>query len=480
MDEGRQYSAPVTRKTLLKGMVGVAATAGISGLWSGSPAREANLARSEYAYDGQGPSVRVDLTSATGKTVQPYLYGYATGALLVNDCQLADNGVAESSAETLGPSLIRFNTSAGTIIKTVFANGVGKPDWNPFAPWVQRRGDFLKRGGRLIFGIGPSGGDTSIPPAIWADYARATAMHFREIGQEITYWEVGNECDPMGPKVYSQYFNAIADALHSVNHAYLVGGPVASWWNGIDLPAFVSQSGSRLGFIDFHSYPVSGEDNMQTAYERAAAFPDVMQARKAVAGTAAARLPIGLLEYNMNGDEQQDGAYGLPAQAKITGAVYISLLLTRAFSSAPGFTMAGLWDLVADSNYGVIGNVQDKYNYHAIDEQGWYLRQAARRLPGQQVLARTTVPELQVLATRSGRGFSIQLVNYNLSEERSVAIAVTGRKPDSQVGRWELSARNPSGRSSTLTSLTRVSLPPQSIVIVSGQRIDVATGSAVG
>ena len=336
---------------------------------------------------------------------------------------------------------------------------------------MQHRGDFLANGARLVFGIGPRAGDTSLSPATWAQYAKATALHFREIGQEITYWEAGNECDPMGAVVYSRYFNAIADALHSVSPAFLVGGPVASWWNGIDLPAFISQSGARLGFIDFHSYPVSGTESTQAAYEGAVAFADVLSARKAVAGTVAASLPIGLLEYNMNGEKQPDGLYGLPAQGTITGAVYAALLLTRAFASDPDASslMGGLWDLVGDSNYGAIGNARDKTNYHLIDEQGRYLRQAARLMPGQQVTATTTVADLQVLATRNGQGFSVQLVNYNLGKKQSVAISIKGRTTSSPVARWELSATYPNGLLSTAPSLSQVPLPPQSIVILSGQ-----------
>jgi len=471
----------VSRQTFLKGMAGAAAAAGISALWeTGAPARGAGLARSMDPRAAQRFSVKVDLSSATGKTVQPYLYGYATGALLANGCGLAANEAAEGSAETLGPSLIRFNTSAGTIIQTVFAGGPSQPDWTPFAPWVQHRGAFLGKGGRLIFGIGPGSGDTSLPPATWAQYAKVTALYFREIRQEITYWEVGNECDSMSPWLYSQYFNAIADALHSVNRAYLVGGPVASWWNGIDLPAFIGHSGSRLGFIDFHSYPVDNSNSAQEAYARAVAFPDVMKARRAVAGTVAADLPIGLLEYNMDGARQPNGTYGLPAQGTITGAVYAALLLTRAFASAPGFTMGGLWDLVADSNYGVIANAQRRTNFRAIDEQGWYLRQAALRMPGHQVPASTTAPELQVLATRSDRSFSIQMVNYHLSQERSVTVTVKGRRPGSPIARWELSAKDPNGLNSTTASLTQVSVPPQSIVILSGQRDDATALQSAG
>jgi hypothetical protein len=469
MNTERQRSVLVSRQTFLKGLAGVAAVAGIRSLRTmGSPALEAYSTRSASPDSSQRASVTVNLSRATGRTVQPYLYGYATGALLNDDFQLAANGVIESSAKTLAPSLLRLETSAGNIIQTVFAKGIDRPDWTPFSRWVQHRGNFLKAGSRLIFGIGPGGGDTSLPPATWAEYARATALHFRGIGQEITYWEAGNECDPMGAVVYSQYFNAIADALHSVNRAYLVGGPVASWWNGIDMSTFVSLSGTRLGFIDFHSYLVNNADSMQTAYERAITFGEVKQARQAVAGTVAAKLPIALLEYNMNGGPQPNGTWGLPVQGTIAGAVYAALLLTQAFASDPRFTMGGLWDLVADSNYGAIANSYDKNSYHAIDEQGWYLRQAARLMPGQQVLATTTAPDLQVLATTSGRRFSIQLVNYNLKKAQSVTVGVGGRTTSSPILRWELSAHYPSGHGSTTASLTQVAIPPQSIVILNG------------
>jgi hypothetical protein len=474
MDTEPHHSVPVSRHTFLRGVAGVAAAAGIRGLGTigpsarGPSAREASPTRSAHRDVGALGSVTVDLWHATGRTIQPYLYGYATGDLCDNDFLLAANGTVESSAKTLALSLIRFNTSESTIIQTVFANGVSHPNWAPFSRWQQHRANFLGTGSRLVFGIGPNNGNTSLPPATWAQYARATALHFQEIGQQITYWEAGNECDPMGAQVYSQYFNAIADALHSVNGAYLVGGPVASWAEGIDLPTFIKLSGTRLGFIDFHSYQLSTADSTQTAYKKAATFPDVMSARHAVKGTVAASLPIGLLEYNMNGSPGPNGTYGEPAQGTITGAVYIALLLTQAFGSDPNFTMGGLWDLTTDSYYGAIGNAQAKFSYQAIDEQGWYLRQAARLMPGQQVSATTTAPDLQVIATKSNRRFAIQLVNYNLSQEQSVAISVKGGITGSPNTRWELSSRYPSGHLSTMASLIQVPLPPQSIVILSG------------
>ena len=200
MDAQRQHSAPVSRQTFLKGMAGVAVVAGTRNLWTGgSPSRAANSARPAQQHGSQQASVMVDLSQTTGATIQPYLYGYASGTLLDNNFQLAASKAAQTSAKTLTPTLIRFNTSASTLIQPVFAQGFSQLNRVPFSHWVQHHADFLRdHPGRLVFGIGPAGGDTSIPPAAWAQYAAATALHFREIGQKITHWEVGNECDLMG------------------------------------------------------------------------------------------------------------------------------------------------------------------------------------------------------------------------------------------------------------------------------------------
>ncbi len=89
-------------------------------------------------------------------------------------------------------------------------------------------------------------------------------------------------------------------------------------------------------------------------------------------------------------------------------------------------------------------------------------------MPGHQVRATTSADGLQVLATSNDQSFSVQLVNYNLSEQQSATIKVEGGTPSSPVARWELSARCPDGHASTVASLAQVPLPPQSVVILSG------------
>ena len=421
------------------------------------------------------PNATVDLSAPTGKVLGKRLYGYATGALFNFDFDLAADPAVQSSAEFLDAPLLRFNTpSSGVndsyqpLFPLVFANGVENPDWSPLRNWVNNRQAFLGSDGLLVFGIGPAGGDTSLSPSVWASYATATARYFRSIGQEVMYWEVGNECDGMGAHTYSTYFNAIADALHAVNCKYVVGGPVGSWFNGIDLAQFVKYCGaSRIGFIDFHSYSVASTDSIETAYSKAATFSDVASARQVIAGTAAANLPIALLEYNMNAEPQPDGSYGLPIQGTVPGAVYVALLLAQGFMSDTHFSQAGIWDLVSDSNYGVIGNSQQDGDFRDVDPQGMYLRQAAQLLPGAQIAASTTLANLQILATRAGSGLSIQLVNYDTANSQSVTVKVQGGPEGGLFRRWELSAAHPLGSVSHVNGLTNLAVPSQCIVILS-------------
>jgi carbohydrate-binding DOMON domain-containing protein len=84
------------------------------------------------------------------------------------------------------------------------------------------------------------------------------------------------------------------------------------------------------------------------------------------------------------------------------------------------------------------------------------------------VLASTTAPSLQVLASTNGPGFSIQLVNYHVSTGQTAAISLSGGTPSGSITRWELSARYPNGHASTVGGLTKVPLPAESIVILTG------------
>lgn len=410
--------------------------------------------------------VTVNFANQTGSTVSKYLYGFSTGPLQDGDggsFAIAANPAFIASAAKLRPTLIRFNITA-SIVQS-FNNG-NTSVMNSFWDNYQK---FCDPQVRLVMGV-PGGNDTSISPQTCAQWAANFAKMMKGQGHEIMYWEVGNELDGLGPNAYASYFNPIADALHAVNPDYLVGGPVASWWNGIDLGTFASLSGSRCGFINFHSY--SANPGTVPSYASAMGGSAVLAARNQVNNTALAHLPIGMLEYNMINvpDSSSAGA----TQAQIYGAVWTALLLmacvTQETAAHSGDLMCALWDIVNDSNYGVIGNQFNggSGNYTTITPQGWYLGYAGQHMAGSMVAAVTTKSNLQVMATVNGGHFAVQLINYSTSTSQTLNIATSGLALPASITRWELSAANPNTTISTLANLTGVVVPAQSIVIVSG------------
>jgi hypothetical protein len=107
-------SERVSRKTFLRGVAGVAAGVGTRGLrTTGSPTRQANAARPARPHAGQRASVTVDLSSTTGKTIQPYLYGYATGALMDNNFQLAATEPSRDQPGNWHPPKARLMAAIG-------------------------------------------------------------------------------------------------------------------------------------------------------------------------------------------------------------------------------------------------------------------------------------------------------------------------------------------------------------------------------
>src|SRR5260370_38365531 len=102
MNPERRLAVPLSRQTFLKGTAGIVATAGLPRLQAGGfPAQRVDSARPAHHQGGQRASVTIDLSRPTGKRVHPYLYGYATRALLDKDFMPTANGDIEASAETL-------------------------------------------------------------------------------------------------------------------------------------------------------------------------------------------------------------------------------------------------------------------------------------------------------------------------------------------------------------------------------------------
>jgi hypothetical protein len=79
----------------------------------------------------------------------------------------------------------------------------------------------------------------------------------------IRRWIVGNEPDLNGysAEAYSAYFNGDYDAMKAVDPSIKIGGPATAWLDEPFIKAFLTASGARVDFVDFHGYPQQGTTN---------------------------------------------------------------------------------------------------------------------------------------------------------------------------------------------------------------------------
>jgi hypothetical protein len=423
-------------------------------------------------------NLTVDLGAPTGKTLSPYLYGFSVGGLAFgfshnNDFDSIFNAAVQVSAAAIQPQLVRMNTQQTLpMLQHIFANGASTPDWTYLDNWINNHSAFFDDAtGRVIFGIGPCSSDMSIAPSTIAAWVAPLAQHFKDKGQEVFWWEIGNEDQGMGASAYLNYFNPISDALHAFNSAYKVGGPVVDYWDDSGFGAAVIQSvPSKLDFVNYHTYSFAGNatptsDQIYAAATSGRPISDVTGARSTMrAAGISDSVPIGMTEYNMLLDGGNNATY----QAALWAALYIS----TSYKSDPNFQMSALWDLGGNDyggGFGAIGNAFLGQNYSVIDPQGYYLGYAGQHLGGTEVTSTTTLSKLDVISTVPSPGhFAIQLVNYDSQNDQTVSIAVNGGTASS-VTLWELGKSSASTPTiSTQVDLGNVAVPSEDIVILTG------------
>lgn len=422
---------------------------------------------------GSSPAgISVDL-GAPGATVPGSLWGVSTGALISNGFAGFAGGTDpafQASAKLLNFQSMRFNASSGTHgvfwEDAIFANGINNPNWSYLDGWFSIASSFWNKNNMLIVGVGPAHGNVQRNPSEWASIAVQMAAHFKAKGMEVFYWEVGNEPDGVVDiNTYIADFNAIAQALHNFNPAYKVGGPVTSWDNGSYITPWAKQCGDYADFTDWHSYPVNPNDDDATMYQKGIRG-EVNNIPSELAGTAMKSKPYALLEYNIN------GTYGVdPRQVTYKNAVYTALRLTESFKQNPLFQIGGIWDIMKDSNYGVIGPNGNANS--TIVPVGYYLGEAGQVMPGVQVSATVNVSgNLKAFATVNGHHFAIQLVNYDTNA--TYTIGVTAKLPGGgnfggMYNVWQIGSSNPAvPQAGEMAYNTPLSIPPATVVILTG------------
>lgn len=408
----------------------------------------------------------VDFGSPTGRIAPVTLWGVACAAPQNRDFALCADPKFLAAAGRIPPSLLRLNSNAGVgstgsdyWSDAIFAKGVDAPNWKVLENFTRNAARFVRPSCRLIVGVTLDGRSSS-------DYASMCAQIVRRLkdaGLDVWGIEVGNKNDALAIDSYCGLFNAaaVAVAVHAIDPAIRMIGPVDSWCNGGRLASFAQACGDRIGAVCFHSYRYgmgAGEALTDAQLFNTRSADDMRTARAALAGTAAADAPIFIGEYNIDFNAADE-----VRQQRPVGAVFAAYFMLTAFQTGLGLDMGALWEMFGDGQYGVI---REDYS---IGPQGRRLSKAAAVMGGAEVSAQLAGSNALALAVADGGKVGVMIVNYGaLPLSGPVALARMPRNAHT-INRWEMSSAS-RGVSATIrvrAGMTdTLAVPPMSVVML--------------
>lgn len=412
----------------------------------------------------RGSLLTVDFGAPTGRMAPATLWGIACAAPQNRDFALCADPKFLAAAARIDPPLLRLNSNAGIgstgsdyWSDAIFAAGVDAPNWRVLENFTRNAAKFIRPDCRLIVGVRLDGRG----PTDYASMCAQIVRRLREAGLNVWGVEVGNENDALPIDRYCGLFNAAARAVHALDPAIRMIGPVDSWCNGRRLASFARQCGAQIGAVCFHAYRYGmgkGEVLTDAQLFNTRSADDMRTARAALAGTAAADAPIFIGEYNIDFDAANE-----VRQQRPVGAVFAAHFMVTAFQTGLGLDMGALWEMFGDGQYGVI---REDYS---IGPQGRLLSKAAAVMAGAEVSARLAGGNAVALAVINGDKVGAMIVNHGTAP-LSGWVAL-GRMPGNAetINRWEMSSASP-GVSATIrvrAGMTdTLTVPPMSVVML--------------
>ncbi len=102
--------------------------------------------------------------------------------------------------------------------------------------------------------------------SFWATDAANLVKHFNiTTGNPVARWVVGNEPDGNGltASAYSTGFNSMYDAMKAIDSTIKIGGPAVSFYSTSFIETFLTNTGTRADFLDYHQYG-TGQNSTKT------------------------------------------------------------------------------------------------------------------------------------------------------------------------------------------------------------------------
>ena len=423
----------------------------------------------------QAGVVQVNLGAETGQVVTGGEFGLATTMGPNWSYQSYADPAFQKLADQYPTDLLRHNWELHTMMDLIYPSraSASKPDFSRIDNYLDQqanlKGFFDNSSGTQIVTLGlPSWLNIADPAdqALYASMVKGIAQHFIDKGEPIPNYELVNEPDGhLNVTDLAHTFNAVADALHSLDPSTKLGGLSESWYHGDDMATFYKIAGKNIGFVSWHQYVegsggaksdqqvvndamgVQGQAQTVRAQMRAAGIPD--------------SVPLFLGEYNVDGGEYTD-----PDNANMVGAIAAAATTYGMVHSNANFTMGALWDVQNDSAYSVFGHAGD----YRINPVGMVLADLTAYMPGN--LVQTTMPSntpgLVGYATKDGQRFSVALIDTDLSQSYTVDLSKSGL-PTTGLYRVEVSPSSPQGTKTAVSDLSHVSVAAGSVVIITNE-----------
>ena len=260
--------------------------------------------------------------------------------------------------------------------------------------------------------------------------AAQAARDAREIGLNVTYWEVGNEPDLYAtnrgdpswtPEKYCATFRAQRDAVLKVDPQAKFAGPAVSKGTGAAmnyLERFVKVCGDVVDLLTWHEYPTDGTATDEAALASALSVTEHVEAvrslwrdpqRNPLGHTRGVKL--GVTEFSLSWNSPR--ARHLADQMNALWTAETSLRLAEA-----GVHLSSYFAIIAAGSHGLVDRA-------GVPRPTLYAFQQLRHFRGTALPVRASDPALWAHAARDGKLVTL-LVTNTAKDTRTLTTALPG------------------------------------------------------
>lgn len=256
----------------------------------------------------------------------------------------------------------------------------------------------------------------------------------------VKRWIIGNEPDNSGSSSnmsatdYSNRFNALYDAMKAVDPTIEIGGPATAYYNTGFLDTFLTISGGRADFVDFHTYGQGGttvraQDVLLSETDRYENYINDLKGRiQTKQPSRASEIEIEVGEWNLDWDgegvsQSEYKQYNTVWSASALGHILKAGGISMQYASKNG-DLGALWEYqTANSPTG--WQIDDRMPiFHGI---GMYTGESISGFPrfgNTMVNSSTILPNVEVYVSNNPK--NIVVINKDPSASHDAEFSLTG------------------------------------------------------